>query len=81
MNWVNERLCITLGSLLGFRDDAVRRLPSLCIIHRAGIGGKNGVRRRAVSPGPLLLFGVVCITANVGLENSILIKNNHQENE
>ncbi len=66
----NERLRDRLWSLVGFLGDAVRKLPSLCIIHLAGIGGRNGVRRRAVSPGPPLLFGVVCITANVGLENS-----------
>ncbi len=65
---------------MAFLADPVRKLLSLCIIHRAGIGGRNGVRRRVVSTDPPLLFGVVCITANVGLENSILIKNN-KENE
>ena len=59
-----------LGSLVVFFIGDAGRLPSLCTIHRDGMGGRNGVRRRAVSL-LLLWFGVVCMTANVGLENSI----------
>lgn len=59
-----------MGSLVVFFAVGVRILPSLWIIHLAGIGGRNGVRRRAVSPVRLLVLGVVCITANVGHENS-----------
>ena len=59
---------------MNFFGVAVRKLPSLCIIHLAGIGGRNGVRRRAVLPDLLLCFGVVCIADNVGLENSIIIR-------
>jgi hypothetical protein len=57
----------------------IRKLPSLCIIHLAGIGGRKGVRRRVVSPGPLLLLGVV--TGNVGFENSMMIIDNKRKRE
>jgi len=75
-----ETFCDKSVSLVAFLGvGGVRKLPSLCIIHLAGIGGRKGVRRRAVSPCPLLLLGVVCMTANVGLENSIMIIHNKQK--